>query len=337
MNSVNKDSFNHSLKPNFTSNKQNNNSNNKLNNTELFSVEELRNYYQIFSEKYTDIIKNINIIACDTSNNKEYDLRNKTIKELEDKINELKLNFENNSMFLVSYDKQSYSKQLEDLDRDMIALKDKLNPKKKFKFSNKIKNNNNNNNKVDENCKISSNQNTCFDSIISKEDMVINNINNNKLSINNNNNKKNLFLENIKDSNIFILFSFKALFAKNISNSNIYIGSISGGSHLTDISSSIVNLATHQLRIHNSTDTRYNIIVNSNPIIENCKNLVFCDMLLCVKFNNIDKILEQSNIDKNNNKYKNVQDFQWLKNEKSPNYSILETNKEALVNLDNLK
>ena len=87
--------------------------------------------------------------------------------------------------------------------------------------------------------------------------------------------KNNLIIENIKNCTIIALFSFKACYLKNISSSLFYIGSVGGGSHITNINNCEVNLATHQLRIHEAIKTNFNVIVMSNPIIEHCSDLNF--------------------------------------------------------------
>ena len=87
--------------------------------------------------------------------------------------------------------------------------------------------------------------------------------------------KNNLIIENISNCEIYILHNFKACYLKDISHSKIFIGSVSGGTHITNCSSSFIYLASHQLRIHQTTNTAFFIISNSNPIIENCSELIF--------------------------------------------------------------
>jgi hypothetical protein len=87
--------------------------------------------------------------------------------------------------------------------------------------------------------------------------------------------KNALIIENINNCEIYILFNFKACYIKNIINSKIFIGSISGGSHITNCNNCEFYLITHQLRIHNNLNTNYFIIVSANPIIENCFGLSF--------------------------------------------------------------
>ena len=87
--------------------------------------------------------------------------------------------------------------------------------------------------------------------------------------------KNNLIIENVESSQIYILFNFKACYIKNFTNSKIFLGSINGGTHINDSNNSKFYLATHQLRIHKTHNTLFSIIVSSNPIIEDCSNLLF--------------------------------------------------------------
>ena len=87
--------------------------------------------------------------------------------------------------------------------------------------------------------------------------------------------RNSLLLENLENCEIYILFNFKALYAKHIKNCKIFVGSISGGSHITDCNDTSFYLITHQLRIHETNNTNFHIMVSSNPIIEDCNGLVF--------------------------------------------------------------
>jgi hypothetical protein len=172
---------------------------------------------------------------------------------------------------------------LDDLMKSLEEKKEKLNPKKKFAFSNKstttketsIKSENINENltnTVKTNFKADSNEFLIIDKsnlekyIVSKEEIG---------------NKNNLIIENIKDSEIYLLHSFKAVYLKNISNCKIFIGSVAGGTHITNCTDSILHLATHQLRIHQTHRTVFNIIATSNPIIEDCFQLIFSPLNIC--------------------------------------------------------
>ena len=122
-------------------------------------------------------------------------------------------------------------------------------------------------------------------------DLLLKNKSNEKLILRENEfiGKNNLIIENIENCEIYILFNFKACYIKNITSSKIYLGSINGGTHINDCKNCKFYLATHQLRIHKTLQTQFSIIVSSNPIIEDCSNLLFSP--LNITYNKLDQNL----------------------------------------------
>ena len=137
-------------------------------------------------------------------------------------------------------------------------------------------------------------------------------------------NKNNLMLENISNAVIYVLSNVKCCFAKNMSNTTLVIGSVSGGSHFTSCTNCAIHLATHQLRIHNTTNTKFYVMINSKPIIEHSTSNTFFP--LKIKYTGYHDNITKANIDMNDNKYNQVQDFQWLKQERSPNFEVFDNN-----------
>ena len=75
-----------------------------------------------------------------------------------------------------------------------------------------------------------------------------------------------------------------------------------------------VFIASHQIRIHNSKFTDFYLCARSNPIIENCENLGFGNMMETDFGKNeetLNLILEAS-LD-TRNLWDQVHDFNWLK------------------------
>lgn len=294
--------------------------NNKLGNTETFSVDESHKYYNNFRKQYNSLEEEIKVMISDNSKEISSNAKEKS-SNIEKKISQLKEDFQNNSMFLVAYDRHTYLKSFEELDKLLNSLNDIITPKKKFKFSSKAKNSIAN--KETETNGIKENSNKC--NIYSDEDLVLKDVSNKTLILKEQDlqNKKNLIIENVKECKIYALFAFKSFFAKNILNSHVYVGSVSGGSHVTLINDSEIYLGTHQMRIHESFNTIYSILVNSNPIIEHCSKLKFIALDKCIVYPKMNEIMKDSGLDFKANKYENIQDFQWLKQEKSPNFEVI--------------
>ena len=226
-------------------------------------------------------------------------------------------------MFLVPHDKDKYLKYFEKISGYISSLKEKMNPKKKFKFSNRK-------DKVEikkEDIIIT----TETKNVYSVEDLVLCNLNDTKkvitpLEITG---KKNIIIENLNKAIIIIPFTVKSLFAKNVKDSKIFIAAVDGGSHITNFHYCEVYICTHQLRIHDSDNNHFSILTNSKPIIEKCCNFEFSNIFR--KFNNEELVmyLKNSNLKIEDNKWEEIQDFQWLKTEESPNYKL---NRENLTN-----
>ena len=136
--------------------------------------------------------------------------------------------------------------------------------------------------------------------------------------------KNNILIENINNCNIYLLHDFKACYINNCKNCNIYIGCICGGTHITNCVDSKIYLITHQLRIHQTTKSNFYVLTNSNPIIEHSTDNIFHP--LKIKYEGFDSNLKISGVDINKNNWDQVQDFQWLKKDKSPNFHTDETN-----------
>lgn len=198
---------------------------------------------------------------------------------------------------------------MESLCKKYNDFKEKINPRKKFAFaSSGIKKTTNsiteavtiNSNSSEElkrpdlSSSINEQTNELLNTKFSKSDeeiIVINRINE-KIILSESDvvNKNSLFMENLENCEIIILHNFKALYAKNIKLCKVYIGSISGGSHITDCFDSSIYFITHQLRIHKTFNTSFSIIVSSNPIIEDSTGLIFSS--LKIDYKNFEKVLK---------------------------------------------
>ncbi|ROT35810.1 tubulin binding cofactor C [Sodiomyces alkalinus F11] len=106
---------------------------------------------------------------------------------------------------------------------------------------------------------------------------------------------------------------FASLMLNNIRNSLVLAGHVDGPVHITGVSDSIVVVAARQVRIHECKNVDLYLDCSSHPIIEDCSGMRFAP--LPPSFENPD--------DPSKNQWDQVQDFKWLKSEKSPNWSIL--------------
>lgn len=168
-------------------------------------------------------------------------------------------------------------------------FKEKILPKKKFTFSNKNATKTSIENAIkNEEQHLIKHEINIIENANNKDEIVISNKLNEKIvySLEDIKDRNSLFLENLNNCEVYILFNFKALYVKEIKNCKLFIGSISGGSHITDCIDSTIYVITHQLRIHKTFNTNFFIIVSSNPIIEDCNGLVFSN--LKIKYSTFD-------------------------------------------------
>jgi len=103
-------------------------------------------------------------------------------------------------------------------------------------------------------------------------------------------------------------------------NCQIYVGAVSGATHITDCTDCVINVACHQLRIHQTYRCQFYVFVATQPIIENVSELGFAPY----RFNypNISSHFEKCNF-KGVNQFDQVQDFKWLRKDHSPNWYIV--------------
>ena len=292
--------------------------------TEKFTIAEIRQYYAETVAKHKEIDTMLEKLEEEAPSKTDKEKKD-SLESITSKIKIYREEFYNVMEFLPGYDKLQYSKNYEDELEKVNNLKNKLFPKKKFAFS---KANKKQNEKIKEQEKKENEENSKKQEIneISETDLVMKDLNNcnKKYTKEEIKGKNNILMENINNCDIYLLFDFKACYINNCSKCNIYLGSISGGTHITHCSESKIYLMTHQLRIHQTVKTHFYVLINSNPIIENSKENVFHP--LKIKYDEYENNLKISGINENNNSWDKVQDFQWLKKDKSPNFETDDTN-----------
>ena len=299
---------------------------NKTKETEKFTIAEIRKYYAETTAKLKEID---DMLAKLEEGAKEKSDKEKKegLEEITTKIKLYREQFYNVMEFLPGYDKLQYSKNYDEELEKVNNLKNKLFPKKKFAFSKankKIIENKKEKKEEKESKENKEQKNEIKES--SETDLIIRDVKDLNKRYNKEEiiGKNNIIMENINNSTLYILFDFKACYINNIHNSNIYIGCVCGATHITNCYDSKIYINTHQLRIHKTTKSNFYVLINSNPIIEHSTENAFHP--LKIEYEGYKDNLKISGIDVNNNKWNQVQDFQWLKKEKSPNFEIDDTN-----------
>ncbi|KAI1172061.1 tubulin-specific chaperone C [Nemania sp. FL0916] len=107
---------------------------------------------------------------------------------------------------------------------------------------------------------------------------------------------------------------FAGLALKNIDHSLVIAGNVAGPVHITNVRDSIVVVAARQVRVHECVNVRLYLHCASHPIIEDCEGMAFAP--LPGYYMNESTAPEA-------NQWDQVDDFKWLKDVASPNWSIL--------------
>lgn len=113
---------------------------------------------------------------------------------------------------------------------------------------------------------------------------------------------------------------FATLTLKNISSSLIICGHVSGAAHLTNIKDSVIVVASRQFRMHDSKGCDVYLSTTSRPIIEDCQE---------IRFAPLPEVFLREEGAEVGTQWQNVDDFKWLRNEPSPNWSVLPVGKRV--------
>jgi hypothetical protein len=174
---------------------------------------------------------------------------------------------------LTTYDRQYYKELLERTHAGLLEIKKKLEPKKKFKFSRR-----------DEDFGVKETERLQeFKAVESQEGQIagINGRNGEKITISSECPAGGSYrIINCQDSEITLLEKTEILFLKNLTNCKINCAVTKSTVFVDQCRGCTFELNCHQLRIHNTFDTRFNILVSSKAIIEDCNRVQFAQYTL---------------------------------------------------------
>lgn len=143
--------------------------------------------------------------------------------------------------------------------------------------------------------------------------------------------ENNFKLVNLENCTIRMEGQINMLFMRNLKNCEIHTCPVSNsimGHYLTDCRMSIIG---HQIRLHNSFDTHLYVYTTSKLIIEDCSRLTFHE--LQYEYEGIEADIKSSGLH-GYNFWKDVQDFKWIKKERSPNFCLVFDGKEQAAEVD---
>ncbi|EPZ36552.1 Tubulin binding cofactor C domain-containing protein [Rozella allomycis CSF55] len=133
---------------------------------------------------------------------------------------------------------------------------------------------------------------------------------------------KDYTIQNLSSCKVYLNSSLSALRIINVKDCKIYTGPISGSAFVEKCYNSELNIASHQIRIHDTHLTNFFVHTMSDIIIEDCKDLGFGKYIY--EYPNIEEDYKISNFAKERNCWNRIQDFNWLHQSPSPNWNLLQ-------------
>ena len=131
---------------------------------------------------------------------------------------------------------------------------------------------------------------------------------------------RSLLIKGCKNTTIVARCVLGSVRVEECDNCQIFLGPVSTSIYLDENNSCTMFLASHQLRIHRSINCSLYVRVNSHPIIEDCKGLLFAPY--AVQYDALSKHLDEASLTEAKC-WDNVVDFRWHRSTQSPNWSIL--------------
>ena len=134
-----------------------------------------------------------------------------------------------------------------------------------------------------------------------------------------------LHISDCENCKIVIYDHLGALRIDHVNNSVILVGAVGGSVHIEKCNNCVFLFSSRQVRVHDVFHTDFFVNVQSGPIIEKSCSLRFGEFIVNAEvYPNYPHDVKASLLDTNRNLWKDVQDFNWLKAQHSPNWSLIE-------------
>ncbi|KAI1292709.1 hypothetical protein EDD11_008709 [Mortierella claussenii] len=138
---------------------------------------------------------------------------------------------------------------------------------------------------------------------------------------------KDVSLTNLTDCTVNLVHNIPlgAVHIRNLKNCTLVIPPVSGSILLHDCEGCTLIGACHQSRMHSSSNMNIYLHVTSEPIIEDCTNMRFAPFILDLPAQELDRLFEIAQLARDKNFYDKVKDFNWLRQQQSPNWRLLDS------------
>ncbi|KAF9914776.1 hypothetical protein BX616_007574 [Lobosporangium transversale] len=139
---------------------------------------------------------------------------------------------------------------------------------------------------------------------------------------------KDVALTNLTDCTVNLVHNIPlgAIHIKNLKRCVLVIPPVSGSILLHDCEGCTLIGACHQSRMHTSKNMDIYLHVTSEPIIEDCNDMRFAPYGQILPVDELKRLFEAANLNPTKNYYDRVKDFNWLRQQQSPNWRLMEAN-----------
>ncbi|CAO3565962.1 unnamed protein product [Mortierella alpina] len=139
---------------------------------------------------------------------------------------------------------------------------------------------------------------------------------------------KDVALTNLTECTINLVHDIPlgAIHIKNLRRCTLVVPPVSGSILLHDCEDCTIIGACHQSRMHTSKNLTIYLHVTSEPIIEDCARMRFAPYpyVDILPEEQLARLFKVAQLDPAKNYYDRVKDFNWLKQQQSPNWRLLE-------------
>ena len=132
----------------------------------------------------------------------------------------------------------------------------------------------------------------------------------------------------VSDCTIYLLDVVGTLYIKRVKNCRIVCGPIRGSVHVDEVHDSTLSLCARQVRMHKSTETKLHIFCASDPIIEH-SNGIGIGKYGELEYADFAAHMAESTLEGLADRRCGVQDFNWLRQNQSPNWCVMEDSADA--------
>jgi len=129
-----------------------------------------------------------------------------------------------------------------------------------------------------------------------------------------------LILERLSGCVVFVLGAVRALRCHDLRDTKVYGGPVAGSAHLQNLEGCHVEIAARQVRVHDARRTAFYVRTKSRPIIEHSREVTFAPFAF--EYEGARARFAAAGLAEETDAWRDVDDFGWIKNRQSPNWSV---------------